>query len=237
MTASARPDAPAGQPTAVARSARRRIVTVGLAVGMVSWALVGLWKAIDTRADNYPWNVWQPLIAGLDKGVVLGGIAGGAAVLGLRRPERSSQTEAMRRAVGFALLATCAPSVLLNVLGAVIGDVWPLHGARDLPALIGSWTVDVLLPAIATAVAVGLAAAHRPALDPRHRTRQDLPYWGLLLTAAIALPTLTYTITVISPVPQGNGDHVNDLAQASIAAYFLTILFAIYVLTQIIPRR
>ncbi|MEV6207722.1 hypothetical protein [Kitasatospora sp. NPDC051914] len=184
------------------------LVPWGVAAGAAAWCLVGWLRS--ERTENDPWNVWIPIGYGAVKGVLLGLLAGWCAVAAVRLARG-------RGGGGVAFAGALAGGLLLGTLRDFLGDPQPrtLYYFDDprpeaewyWRPLLAEWGTYTVLPALLCALVVLFAAR-----SPRWAAGGTV---ALALTGA-ALLFLPFVAAHGLPEPEGNGEHVNKSAAATL---------------------
>lgn len=199
---------------------RRRVVGVvpwGVAAGAVAWCLVGVWRA--ARLENYPWNAWTPIGYGAVKGVFLGLLAGGCAVLAVRvgRADGSRAGRFAGLVCGGGLLGGLVPGTLRDFLGdPQPRTLYYFDGPRPESdwywrPLLSEWVMCTVLPALGCAVLLTAGA-----LVSVRSARRGSAGWVVPALVGMVLLVLPEWAGGGAPEPVGNGDHVNESAAAGL---------------------
>ncbi|MET9920641.1 hypothetical protein ABZZ04_26685 [Streptomyces sp. NPDC006435] len=178
---------------------------------------MGMWRA--ARLENYPWNVWTPIGYGAVKGVFLGLLAGGCAVLALRvgRADGSRAGRFAGLVFGGGLLGGLVPGTLRDFLGdPQPRTLYYFDGPRPESEwywrpLLSEWGMCTVLPALGCAV---LSTAG--ALVSLRSARRESPGWVVPALVGVVLLVLPEWAADGLPAPEGNGDHVNESATAGL---------------------
>ncbi|MGY0062432.1 hypothetical protein ACWY4P_38875 [Streptomyces sp. LZ34] len=219
------------------------VVPLAVAAGAVAWGLAGSRRAEHMR--NYPWNVWTPIGYGSAKGVVLGLLAGWCAVWLLRLGAASTRPGGARaRVAGLAFTGGLLGGITPGTIRDFTGPPQPrtlYYFDEPRPdaewywqPLLSEWLTYTVLPALACALALTAAV-----LWSAHQPRRSGAGWAVLTALGAGLLLLPHYATAGLPAPEGNGDHVNESAIASLAVWGtgLGVLLSAVVLRRRTRRR
>ncbi|MFF8712458.1 hypothetical protein ACF07T_13575 [Streptomyces sp. NPDC015184] len=178
---------------------------------------MGVWRA--TRLENYPWNAWTPIGYGAVKGVFLGLLAGGCAVLAVRvgRADGGRAGRFAGLVCGGGLLGGLVPGTLRDFLGdPQPRTLYYFDGPRPESEwywrpLLSEWVMCTVLPALGCAV---LSTAG--ALVSVRSARRGSVGWVVPALVGVVLLVLPEWAGGGAPEPVGNGGHVNESASAGL---------------------
>ncbi|MFF3390440.1 hypothetical protein ACFYW1_05855 [Streptomyces sp. NPDC002669] len=197
---------------------------------------MGVWRA--ARLENYPWNVWTPIGYGAVKGVFLGLLAGGCAVLALRvgRADGSRAGRFAGLVFGGGLLGGLVPGTLRDFLGdPQPRTLYYFDGPRPESEwywrpLLSEWVLCTVLPALGCAVLLTAGA-----LVSVRSVRRESAGWVVPALVGVALLVLPEWAADGLPGPEGNGDHVNESAAAGLVV--LATGFGLLVTAGVVRSR